>query len=265
MDSSDSFVGRGGSFLPNQSSGQSSTLSKKIQALESSGFSPDEIAEVFKRLGSAAAAGDGSQYRGGSISSWVLNYALPSIVILGTGALIFLLTGGEDEPTVATENSDEDINCHNESVGDQEYDENMAPSDHRWPASLSRGRIADSDSEQNRLLMTAASSSSSVPLELDPINVNHQRDALYGEASAAWLQEVRRKLLPGYPPKNKINHCSFINFMIHLSTNVEIKSVLRIIACKIVINLTSCISITSRTLSNLVFILSLISCIFSCC
>ena len=139
MDSNDSFVGRGGSFLPNQSSGQSSTLSKKIQALESSGFSPDEIAEVFKRLGSAAAAGDGGQYRGGSVSSWLLNYALPSIVILGTGALIFLLTGGEDEPAVAAENSDEDINCHNESLGNQEYDESMAPNDHRWPTSSSRG------------------------------------------------------------------------------------------------------------------------------
>ena len=220
MEVSDSFVGRGGSFLPQLNNSQSSTLSKKIQALESSGFSPDEIAEVFKRLGSASSIGDGSQYRG-SISSWMLNYALPSIVILGTGALIFLMTGGEDEPPYVVEE-----NLHDNSdvfVEDDDY-----PNEARqWPTQLASGRIKDSNSEQDQPHLIASSSSSmpSESSELAALNLNRQRDEFFGEASAAWLQEVRRK---SYSPpcllfKNSSMSCVMDNHTIGTNFSIVIK------------------------------------------
>ena len=83
------------SFLPNLNKSPANNFSKNLKSLESSGLSPEEINQVVERFRGLAVNGDSGR---GDIGLWIINYAIPSIVILGTGALFFLMTGGEDEP-----------------------------------------------------------------------------------------------------------------------------------------------------------------------
>jgi hypothetical protein len=87
-------VAQGESFLRSISNGPDKSLSKKISSLESLGFSPTEINEVLKRLGDSLNVSVGN---GSNLKSLMLNNVIPSLIILGTGALVFFLTGGEDE------------------------------------------------------------------------------------------------------------------------------------------------------------------------
>jgi hypothetical protein len=91
----ESLIAQGETFLRSISNGPDKSLSKKISSLESLGFSPNEINEVLKRLGTSINVGVGNN--GGNLASLMLNNVIPSLIILGTGALVFFLTGGEDE------------------------------------------------------------------------------------------------------------------------------------------------------------------------
>jgi len=87
-------VAQGESYLRSISNGPDKSISKKISSLESLGFSPTEINEVLKRLGTSINVGVGNV---SNLTSLMLNNVIPSLIILGTGALVFFLTGGEDE------------------------------------------------------------------------------------------------------------------------------------------------------------------------
>lgn len=105
----ESLIAQGETFLRSISNGPDKSLSKKISSLESLGFSPNEINEVLKRLGTSINVGVGTS--GGNLASLMLNNVIPSLIILGTGALVFFLTGGEDEineplPSEEVTNSD---------------------------------------------------------------------------------------------------------------------------------------------------------------
>lgn len=190
------------------SSSDGSNLSKKISALESSGFSPDEINEVLKRLGTVARIADNDVYAE-TIGSWMLNYALPSILVLGTGALFFLLTGGEDEPPLVTErpcdsdsaistmhdsnefmeerlNDDDDglsqsLGRNNRSVNTQ--NDSAALADNKGPHNTGRGR-------QSRASLDRPFRDPASYVAEDDTEYDRKLDNLYSEASEQWLKEV---------------------------------------------------------------------------
>lgn len=164
-------------------------LSKKISALESSGFSPDEINEVLRRLGGVAPITTERIY-GETISSWMMTYALPSIVVLGTGALFFLLTGGDDELPITN-----DEQCGNRSPA----------------TAFSSGEIVDLENidrdttadERTDFLPDNPDNLVARPFR-NPANFssennfeqNHRADSFYGSASERWLKEARECLMP---------------------------------------------------------------------
>ena len=175
------------SFVDNLADRKSGFLSKKIAALESSGFSPDEINEVLKRLGSIGAVG-GGRPSGAGIGSWLLNYALPSAVILGTGVLFYLLTGGEDEPPAPVEPTPLNSNCANarNDIGDEEQNDNQ---------NYNEGTMMGA--QRRPLQSSTIPSSQDASAESTDLESKRQRDDFFGEASAAWLQEVRLLALVG--------------------------------------------------------------------
>ena len=157
------------------------SLSKKITALESSGFSSDEINQIMRRLGSAAPITTERIY-GETISSWLVTYALPSIVILGTGALFYFLTGGDDELPSAVEEP-----CENLSLS----------------AAASSGRIENIDRDSaldersdflsenpDRLIARPFRNPATYVVD-DGLEQNHRADSLFGDASERWLKEAR--------------------------------------------------------------------------
>lgn len=189
-------------------SSDGNNLSKKISALESSGFSPDEINEVLKRLGTVARVADNDIYVE-TIGSWMLNYALPSILVLGTGALFFLLTGGEDEPTVVAErpcDSDSAITIGHESNdfqgdGINEDDDGLSQSLGRNNRSVNTqnnsAASGESKSNQNTARVRESRGSNDRPFRdpssyvaEDDTEYGRKLDNMYSEASEQWLKEV---------------------------------------------------------------------------
>jgi hypothetical protein len=190
------------------SSSDGNNLSKKISALESSGFSPNEINEVLKRLGTVARVADNDIYVE-TLGSWMLNYAIPSILVLGTGALFFLLTGGEDEPSIASErpcDSDSALAIGHDSNDFQE--EEILEDDHGLSQSLGRnnrsvntqnnssasgeskinqntGRVRDSRISNDRPFRDPSSY-----VAEDDAEYGRKLDNMYSEASEQWLKEV---------------------------------------------------------------------------
>ena len=87
-------VRQGLNFLRTQVGG-SQTLSERIGFLEGKGLTSVEIAEALQRL---------SLKRGGALPSsassrwhWLLSYMIAPLAVIGTGLLVYNLTGGEEE------------------------------------------------------------------------------------------------------------------------------------------------------------------------
>jgi hypothetical protein len=144
-----------------------------------------------------------------TLGSWMLNYAIPSILVLGTGALFFLLTGGEDEPPIASERT-----CDNDSALAIGHDSN----DFQEEEILEDGNdLSQSLGRNNRSVNTQNNSSASGESKTnqnigrvresrisndrpfrDPSSYVAEDDAEYGrkldnmysEASEQWLKEV---------------------------------------------------------------------------
>lgn len=192
------------------SSSDGNNLSKKISALESSGFSPDEINEVLKRLGTVARVADNDIYVE-TLGSWMLNYALPSILVLGTGALFFLLTGGEDEPAITAErpcDSDSAIAITQESnyfqeeginVDDDGLNQSLGRNNRSASAQNDSAASGESKSSQNTGRVRNSRGSNELPfrdpslyIAEDDNEYGRKLDNLYSEASEQLLKEVSK-------------------------------------------------------------------------
>ena len=181
-------------------------LSKKIRALESSGFSSDEINEVLKQLGTANAAANNIQY-GESMGSWILNFGLPSMVVFGTGALFYYLTGGEDEPAIIAEVGENDaVNCdinndsHFQEDGTTHFDEeatsnngtNHGVNQYNDSSTKKSATGHDRDDTSRRSTDRPFRNPASYIPESDP-EKDPKLDNMFGEVSQQWLKEVNNR------------------------------------------------------------------------
>ena len=182
-------------------------LSKKIRALESSGFSTDEINEVLKQLGTANAAANNIQY-GESMGSWILNFGLPSMLVFGTGALFYLLTGGEDEPAIIAEVADNDA-VNGDSNNSSHYLEDRTGSVEEETTSNGGNNQGinqfyndsstkkssthhDRDDTSRRSTDRPFRNPTSYIPDHDP-EKDHKLDSMFGEVSQQWLKEVKNR------------------------------------------------------------------------
>lgn len=180
-------------------------LSKKIRALESSGFSSDEINEVLKQLGTANAAANNIHY-GESIGSWILNFGLPSMVVFGTGALFYYLTGGEDEPAIIAEVGDNNaVNCdinngsHFQEEETANFDEertlnngnNQGVNQFYNDSSIKKSATGNDDTARRSADRPFRNPASYIP-ESDP-EKDPSLDNMFGEVSQQWLKEVNNR------------------------------------------------------------------------
>lgn len=175
----ESLIAQGESFLRSASKGPDSSLSKKISSLESLGFSPNEITEVLKRLGTSVNLNNGS-----NLKSLMLNNVIPSLIILGTGALVFFMTGGEDEiiePLVLEEGTNTDDVLDYDRSGTHSNEDNDA-----------RKRYTDQTQGYD------GEDFNSIYHELDGNSHQHQKqrqDDMDGVVSPEWVKEVRLDLI----------------------------------------------------------------------
>lgn len=195
------------------SSSDGNNLSKKISALESSGFSPDEINEVLKRLGTVARVADNDIYVE-TLGSWMLNYALPSIIVLGTGALFFLLTGGEVEPSITAErpcDSDSELAITHESnyfqeeginVDDDGLSQSLGRNNRSVSAQNDSAASGESDSSQNTGRVRKSRGANDLPfrdpssyIAEDDNEYGRKLDNMYSEASEQFLKEVSKSMI----------------------------------------------------------------------
>lgn len=91
-------IAQGLHFLQtNNAEAASSPLSTRIAFLEQRGFSASEINETLSRLGGGAKV---PAFRGilarNVAANWVINYVVIPLAVLGTGLLVYNLTGGEE-------------------------------------------------------------------------------------------------------------------------------------------------------------------------
>lgn len=97
----DDLIAQGLHFLQTDSAAASSPLSTRIAFLEKKGFSASEINETLSRLGGGGGGGARvSAFRGlfagNAAANWVVNYVVIPLAVLGTGLLVYNLTGGEE-------------------------------------------------------------------------------------------------------------------------------------------------------------------------
>ena len=198
-------------------------LSKKIRALESSGFSTDEINEVLKQLGTANAAANNIQY-GESLGSWILNFGLPSMVVLGTGALFYLLTGGEDEPAIIAVAGDNDAN-NDDINNDSHFLENRTGGVDGEPMPSNGNNQGANQFYDDSSAKKSSTRSTDRPFrnpasyipDGDP-EKDQNTDNMFGEASQQWLKEVNNDtFLYGATPFSKAEwgaSVSYLNVML---------------------------------------------------
>lgn len=87
-------ISQGLKFLHSNQDIASSPLSSKISFLETKGLTPSEINETLMRLTNFQRKNSGGS---GTMLNWILNYIVTPLAIIGTGFLVYNLTGGEEE------------------------------------------------------------------------------------------------------------------------------------------------------------------------